>query len=241
MGRTDQEEERETLKSIYPNEITGIWHLSTEDISDNTYRISLPLDASTQDGDGSEPPVLVTQITYPEEYPDVAPNIELFSPPNAPKHPNFDIQEDRERLLDSIHSIIEENLGFMMVFSIVDSLKEGAELLIAERRAAIQAVKDFAAVKAEEEENRKFHGTQVTRESFLEWREKFILDMKEAEEKRKQEEKEAEDKKRKSSAKEPKRLTGKQLWERGMAGKGDIEDYMDDSLLESLDRTKLTV
>ncbi|EGE08599.1 RWD domain-containing protein [Trichophyton equinum CBS 127.97] len=231
MGREEQAEEKETLLSIFPDELT--------EISENSYRISILLDVTSQDGEEVEPPTLILQVTYPEDYPDVAPRLELSTPPNAPKYPHLDIQEDRDRLLELLQSTIEENLGIAMVFSLVDSLKEGAELLISERQAAIKALKDMEAAKAEEEENRKFQGTRVTRETFLEWREKFMAEMKEAEEKR-QEEKEAEEKKKKGANKEPKKLTGRQLWERGMAGKGDYEDDMDDSIPEKLEKVELT-
>ncbi|EEQ90460.1 hypothetical protein RJZ56_006816 [Blastomyces dermatitidis] len=219
MGIEDQQEERETLKSIFPDEIT--------DISDTAYRISITLDVTSQGDDDQEPPVLILQVSYPPQYPDVAPDLDLSAPPNAPKHPHFDIQEDRARLLESLQSTIEENMGMAMIFTIVDMLKEGAELLISERQAAIQALKEMESAKAEEEENRKFHGTAVTRESFLEWRDRFRKEMEELE-RRKQEEKEADEKKKKVAGKDEKKLTGKELWERGLAGKVDYdEDYVD--------------
>ncbi|KAF3481460.1 uncharacterized protein GIQ15_04219 [Arthroderma uncinatum] len=231
MGREEQAEEKETLQSIFPDELT--------DVSENTYRISILLDVTSHDDEDFEPPTLILQVTYPEDYPDVAPRLELSAPPNAPKHPHLDIQEDRERLLESLEPTIEENLGIAMVFSLVDTLKEGAELLISERQAAVQALKDIEAAKADEEENRKFQGTRVTRETFLEWREKFRAEMKEIEDRR-QEEREAEEKKKKGSSKEPKKFTGRQLWEKGMAGKGDYEDDMEDSIPEKLEKVELT-
>ncbi|KAI1930520.1 Protein gir2 [Ophidiomyces ophidiicola] len=218
MGREDQQEEKETLKSIFPDEIA--------DISEDSYRISVTLDVSHHGEDYSDPPILILQVTYPEDYPDVAPRLEISAPPNSPKYPHFDIQEDRDRLLDLLTSTVEENLGMAMVFTLVDTLKEGAELLVSERHAAVEAQKEVEAAKAEEEENRKFQGEAVTRDSFLAWREKFRQEMEE-EEKRKQEEKEAEEK-RKRGPKEPKKPTGKQLWESGLAGKGDYDE--DESL-----------
>lgn len=117
-----------------------------------------------------------------------------------------------------------------MVFTLVSTLKDGAELLISERQAAAQAIKDVAAAQAEEEENRKFHGTAVTRESFLEWRARFRKEMEE-EENKKREEKEAEDKRKKAKADD--RLTGRQLWEKGLVGKVDEdEDEGPDALVE---------
>jgi hypothetical protein len=159
------------------------------------------LDVTNRDGDETEPPTLILQVSYPEDYPDVAPGLEIMTPPNAPKHPHLDIQEDRALLHEALDPSIEENMGMAMVFTLVSTLKDSAELLIAERQAAVQALKEVEAAKAEEEENRKFQGTAVTRESFLEWRERFQAELAE-EERRKREEKEAEEKKKKASARE---------------------------------------
>lgn len=112
-----------------------------------------------------------------------------------------------------------------MVFTLVSALKDAAELLISERQQATQALKDVEAAKVEEAENAKFHGTAVTRESFLEWRGRFRQEL-EDERRRKEEEKEAEEKK-KRVAKEEKKFTGRELWEKGLAGKVE-EDDIDD-------------
>lgn len=109
-----------------------------------------------------------------------------------------------------------------MVFTLVSTLKDSAELLISERQAAQQALRDVEAAKAEEIENAKFHGTAVTRESFLSWRDKFKQELRERAE-RKVEEKEADDKKRR--VKDEKKMTGRELWEKGLAkGAGGWED-----------------
>lgn len=238
MGREEQVEEREVLDSIFPEEIT--------DISDTAYRISINLETPENDARGeeeTEQPALILQVSYPPEYPDVAPDLEISSPPNAPKHPLLDIQEDRERLLEALQPTIEENLGMAMVFTLVSTLKESAELLMAERANAVQAAKEMEAAKAEEEENRKFQGTAVTPETFLEWRERFRKEMEEKEQ-REREEKEADEKRaKKAPVKEEKKLTGKQLWERGLAGKADYdEDDEDDedAIPAAVEKIKIT-
>jgi hypothetical protein len=126
-----------------------------------------------------------------------------------------------------------------MVFTLVSVLKDSAEALIAEREKAAEEAHEQELLRAEEEENRKFQGTAVTRESFLEWREKFRKEMEE-EERRKAEEREAEEKKgKKGVPKEEKKLTGKELWERGLAGKGDEEDEGEDGL-EGISKLKVS-
>ena len=166
---------------------------------------------------------MLLTVTYPKSYPDAAPHLELSSPPNAPKNVDLDISNDRSRLLSEIQSTVDENIGMAMVFTIVSALKEAAESLIAERQAAAQTVRDIEAAKAEEEENRKFHGTAVTVARFMEWRTKFKREMEEMEEK-KREEKEAEDKRKRVKIED--KLTGKQLWEQGLVGK--VEDEEED-------------
>ncbi|ODM22680.1 hypothetical protein SI65_00269 [Aspergillus cristatus] len=223
MGREEQIEEREVLDSIFPEEIT--------DLSETSYRISVTLDTPENDTiEDAEQPILLLQISYPADYPDVAPELEISAPHNAPKHPRLDVQEDRDRLLEALAPTVEENMGMAMVFTLVSALKESAELLMSERSNAAQALKEMEAAKAEEEENRKFKGSAVTIQSFLEWHERFGKEMEEKEQ-REREEKEAEDKKgRKPAAREEKKLTGRQLWERGLAGKGDYDEEGEDAL-----------
>ena len=111
-----------------------------------------------------------------------------------------------------------------MIFTLITTLKESAETLIVDRQEAKQAVKDNEARKAEEAENAKFQGEAVTRESFLKWREEWKRKLQE--DQRRQEEKEEEARKKKAGAagKVEERLTGRQLWERGLVGKYEEED-----------------
>ncbi|RAL17238.1 RWD domain-containing protein [Aspergillus homomorphus CBS 101889] len=232
MGREDQIEEREVLDSIFPEEIT--------DVSDTSYRISIALDVPENDVEETEPPVLILHVSYPEDYPDVAPELDISAPPNAPKHPRIDVSEDKDRLLEALQPTIEENMGMAMVFTLVSALKESAELLMAERVNAIHAEREMEAAKREEEENRKFQGTAVNRETFLAWRDKFMKEIEE-EEKRLREEKEAEDRKaqKKTPGKEEKKLTGKQLWERGLAGRADFDEDEEDAMPAAVEKMKI--
>jgi uncharacterized protein YdiU (UPF0061 family) len=110
-----------------------------------------------------------------------------------------------------------------MVFTLVTVLKDSAELLITERQNAKQALADMEKAKLEEEENKKFQGEAVNRESFLAWRERF---MKEQEE---EAQKEVEDKKARVK-KEEKKMTGRELWEKGLVGKMEEDDDEEDSV-----------
>ncbi|CAM1507098.1 Fc.00g067390.m01.CDS01 [Cosmosporella sp. VM-42] len=223
MGREEQIEEREVLDSIFPEEIT--------DISDTEYRISIALDIL--DEEDEEPPTMLLQVRYPENYPDEPPRLDILSPPNAPLHEHFNVAEDRNVLLSSLDETVQENLGMAMIFTVVSMLKEAAEQLVQERKDVVAQEKEEALLAAEREENKKFHGTAVTPESFLKWRDGFVKEM---EELRQKEDDERLAELKRSKVKEVK-LTGKQLWERGLAGK--VEDEDDDVPIEGVEKLKI--
>ncbi|PHH61846.1 hypothetical protein CDD81_7774 [Ophiocordyceps australis] len=225
MGLQDQIEEREVLGSIFPDEIT--------DISESEFRISVTLDvpgdeADNEEDDALQPPQFVLHVRYAQDYPDAPPRLDMLAPPGALASPHryFSVSDDREQLLAGLESVMEENLGMAMIFTLVSALKEAAEQLIMDRRAVTAAEIEQSRLAAEREENKKFHGTAVTPESFLKWREAFIKEM--ADKERKQEEERLAELKR-AKVKEPVKLTGRQLWERGLAGKGEDGDDDDDA------------
>ncbi|KAH6854389.1 RWD domain-containing protein [Chaetomium sp. MPI-CAGE-AT-0009] len=226
MGREEQAEEREVLDSIFPEEIT--------DISETEYRISISLDLLD---DESEPPVILLTVRYPEDYPDKAPLLELAAPQNSTPHEYLNIAEDKDQLLQDLEAVVEENLGMAMVFTLVSALKEAAEQLVEERKAAAAKVQEEAALAAEREENKKFHGTPVNRETFLRWREGFLKEM---EENRIREEEERAAELKKARIKEPVKLTGKQLWERGLATASQEEIDEDGVPTEDVQKLKVS-
>lgn len=122
-----------------------------------------------------------------------------------------------------------------MVFTLYSSLKEAAEQLVQDRKDAAQRALEEERLAAEREENKKFHGTPVTPETFMKWREGFLREM---EEKRVREEEERLAEMKKARIKEPVRLTGRQLWERGLAGKGEEEDE-EEGLADGVEQLKV--
>jgi len=227
MGREEQVEEREVLSSIFPDEIT--------DISETEYRISIALDIPE---DKEEPPVVLLNVRYPEDYPDKEPYLDLSAPQNGAAHSLFSIADDKELLLAGLQETVQENLGMAMVYTLVSALKEEAERLIIGRKEAAAKAHEEALLAAEREENKKFHGTQVTPETFRRWREGFLKEM---EELRQREEDERLAELKKARVKEPARLTGKQLWERGLAGKVDEDAEDDDVPTEAVEKLKVEV
>lgn len=115
-----------------------------------------------------------------------------------------------------------------MIFTLQSTLKEAAEDLIRERQAAKRAEEEARIAAVEREENKKFHGTPVNPETFMQWREVFRKEMAELKLKEEMEE-EAAERKRNRGKDTVVGLTGKQLWERGMAGKIEESDDEDES------------
>ncbi|KAI0443113.1 RWD domain-containing protein [Xylaria telfairii] len=228
MGREEQIEEREVLDSIFPEEIT--------DISDTEYRIAVKLNPPDDDNgdEGVGPPTLVLHVRYPDAYPDEAPILDLSPPANAPPHPRFSLSSDKAQLLKGMEDTIQENLGMAMVFTLVTTLTELAEQLMTDRKEAAEREREEAQLAAEREENKKFHGTPVTPETFLKWRDDFVREM---EEQRQREEEERLAELKKAKIKEAPRLTGKQLWERGLVGK--VDDDEEEPLTEQVERLKV--
>ncbi|CAD6504641.1 BgTH12-07965 [Blumeria graminis f. sp. triticale] len=215
MGRELQIEEREILDSIFPDEI--------QDISDTEYRISIHLDISCIDEEHTEPLIVLLRVEYPPEYPDEPPILDLLRPPNASPHRFFNLSEDKITLLDSLKEIVADYMGMAMVFTLVSTLKENAEQLIADRQRKWQQDQEQQRLEIEREENKKFYGTPVTPETFASWREEFKKEMEEI--KRKEDEQEDAVEKKKNKGKDiVVALTGKQLWARGMVGKIEEED-----------------
>lgn len=111
-----------------------------------------------------------------------------------------------------------------MIFTLISHIKESAEQLVLDSIAAELAVADAEKRKAEEEEDKKFSGRRVTRESFGEWRLAFrkeVMEKVEEEVRRREEGEMGQGKKR--GVKEDK-LSGRELWERGLVGKIDEDE-----------------
>lgn len=127
-----------------------------------------------------------------------------------------------------------------MVFTLVSTLKENAEQLIASRQAEARQEHEERQAEAQREEDKKFHGTVVNKETFLKWRDEFRKEMEDTRVKEETEE-EAAEKKRNRGKEAVVMLTGKQLWERGMVGKleEDEDEDEDEAPEEGMEKLKV--
>ena len=155
----------------------------------------------------------------------MSPPILNISPPrDAPKFQHLSLPDDISQLLSSLEETIQDSLGAAMIFTLISTLKDFAESLVASRIAALQQEADKEAAQAEEKENAKFHGEAVTRESFLAWRKGFFDEQRAREEEERLLEEQS-GTRGKKVVKEEKKLTGRELWEKGLVGK--TEDDVD--------------
>jgi hypothetical protein len=177
---------------------------------------------------------MLLQVRYPEDYPEKPPHLDILSSADSAAHEHFNVADDRDQLLAGLQDTIQENLGMAMIFTIVSALKEAAEQLVQDRKDAAEKVHEEAVLAAEREENKKFHGTPVTPDTFLKWREDFLKEMAET---RQREEEERLAELKKARAKDVVKLTGKQLWQQGLAGKGDEDD--DEVPVEAVEKLKV--
>ncbi|KAH0603806.1 uncharacterized protein H6S33_007465 [Morchella sextelata] len=230
MATEEQIQEIEVLQSIYPDEFTQV--------TPTQFTICLVLDPPSIPGQSHEPPILNLHVTYPPTYPDAAPTLDLSIDAASPAS-SLSFPADKDTLLATLAATVDENLGMAMVFTLATTLKEAAEELLASRAQAVEARREERLRAEEEKEMEKFRGTLVTRERFVAWLGRF---KEEEEEKRRVavERREEEERGKRGAGVKEKRLTGRQLYERGLVGgMDDAEDVEEDGV--EVDLAKLKV
>ncbi|KAF3935096.1 hypothetical protein ABW19_dt0206121 [Dactylella cylindrospora] len=223
----EQEQELEVLESIYPDELTKI--------SDTEFTILLSLEEPDVDteAEGYEAPSILLRVTYTPNYPNEAPTLALSLPSYSSPHP-LTFPDDEKPLHAALDTAVEENLGMAMIFTLATTLKEAAEDIIRGRAEEAQKAREEAARIEEEKEMEKFRGELVTKEVFEKWREAFMKEMREKKEAEEKEREEAEMKGGKKSGNASglgpggRKLTGKELFERGLVGGNDEDGEPED-------------
>lgn len=216
----EQAQEIEVLQSIYPDEL---------EISSPTHFSILVALETPSDRNHS----VVLSVGYPPNYPEEIPRLDLKAVCEE-KDQDLDSDSDGDEkfvpladtielekpdlalLLERLTAEAELNLGMPSVFALVALLKEEAEALFQSKVDHAQKQYDQELLAREAEEQKKFHGTPVTKASFTAWRNKFREEM----------QLELQDKKR-SEAMHNGKMTGREIFEKGLAGVDDDDDLAD--------------
>ncbi|XP_050314377.1 RWD domain-containing protein 1 [Anthonomus grandis grandis] len=182
--KEEQKSEIEALESIYYGDF--------EIISVEPYKFSIPIKTDDYDPGNNVGLSCNLVVTYTPKYPEEAPLIELENAENF--HEGFE-----DKLAQHLHEQVAENLGMVMVFTLVSSAQEWLHEKYEEDKKAKEERAALLQKQQEEAEQKKFEGTRVTIESFLKWRQQF-------------EEEFGIDKKRELAEKEGRKLTGRELF-----------------------------
>lgn len=214
----EQAQEVEVLQSIYPEEMTIL--------DPSTYTIDITLDIQPRQ-------CVELHVKYPKDYPDVVPVIRIvrgtiqadsddedYDSDDEPQELDLDYEgepvylegDDFAKLTAQMQEVAEENVGMASVFAIASSLKDEAEELHAVKVRGNEMVLEEQRKAVEDEEQKKFVGTAVTVESFAEWRLKFRAEMG-------LDDIEAEKTKARNG-----KMTGKEIFEKGLGGEENEED-----------------
>ncbi|XP_068590737.1 RWD domain-containing protein 1 [Cebidichthys violaceus] len=182
----EQRNELEAIESIYPDSFTV---LSDDPTS---FTITVTSDA----GENGEIVEATFKFTYVEKYPDEPPLWEIHSQENLEDN-------DMEDILTLLQQQAEENMGMVMIFTLVTAVQEKLNEIVDMMKNRREEEKQRKEAELEEAEKVAFQGTVVTIENFLTWKAKFELEMSELRSKRQKEEEQGGKLK----------LTGKQLFE----------------------------
>lgn len=183
----EQKNELEALESIYPDSFTVLSQNPT----------SFTITVTSESSENEETVQVTLQFTYVEKYPDEEPLYEVTSQENLE-------EEDIAEIMSLLQEQVQENLGMVMIFTLVSAVLEKLNGLVDQMKTRSEEEKRKKEKEEEEKEKYLFHGTAVTIENFLSWKATFDADMNEIKKKKQKEEEQMGKNK----------LTGKQLFER---------------------------
>lgn len=172
--REEQRNELEALESIYPDSFTVL--------SDTP--VSFTITVTSDPGEDDETVQSTVKFTYVEKYPDEAPLYEIVSQENIE-------DEDARAIISCLDQQVEENLGMVMIFTLVSAIQEKLNEIVDQIKTRREEEKVKKEKEAEEAEKVVFHGTPVTIEAFLSWKAKFEAELNEIKRKRQKEEEQA--------------------------------------------------
>jgi len=183
--KDEQNDEFEALESIYSESFVCL----------SKDPCCFSLQVCSEDDDNEQETVGVTlQFTYTKKYPDEKPLFEIVDIDGS-----FD-EEQITSLNDLIDTQLEENLGMVMVFTVMSAVQEFLNDHIDNVKEQIKYEKEKKEREEKEAEQKKCHGTPVTVATFMAWKKSFLEEMAELEKKLFQENKKS------------KKMTGKQIF-----------------------------
>lgn len=107
-----------------------------------------------------------------------------YTPSYPEELPLLDIEEtvrleesDEEQLTQHLKQQAEENLGMVMVFTLVSAAQEWLNIKSDEIRRTAELKEQQRLQEEEEAEMKRFEGTRVTTETFIIWKQKFEQEM----------------------------------------------------------------
>ena len=109
-------------------------------------------------------------FTLPPTYPEVEPLVVLES--------EYLLKVEIETLTEAALNQCRDSLGDAMIYNTTSFLKEKAEETIKERIDTLEKQEALEKERIEQEEARKYHGSKVTRDSFLAWQVGFVEEAK---------------------------------------------------------------
>ncbi|KYN17059.1 RWD domain-containing protein 1, partial [Trachymyrmex cornetzi] len=160
--KDEQINEIEALESIYCGELEI---LATEPF----YTFAIPIKTEEYEPETDNGLSCRLEFTYTAKYPDESLLISIMEQEN--------FEDGDEKLKAHLIEQMNENLGMVMVFTLVSTAQEWLnvqwdKIKLKREENAAQKLKE-----EEEAERRRFEGTRVTVESFLNWKEIFDEEM----------------------------------------------------------------
>ncbi|GLH10861.1 RWD domain-containing protein 1 [Gryllus bimaculatus] len=155
----EQTNEIEALDSIYCGEFEV---LATEPY----HRFLIPIKSEDYEAESANGHSCKLKFSYTENYPDEVPEVEVIDAENLE-------DDDADSLKQHIMEVAQENLGIVMIFTLVSSAQEWLNNKWDETRKEREESAMKKQAEVEEAERKRFEGTRVTVESFLAWKARF--------------------------------------------------------------------
>ncbi|KAK9882862.1 hypothetical protein WA026_023556 [Henosepilachna vigintioctopunctata] len=152
----EQKGEIEALESIYYGDVK-ILEIEPR------YKFTIPIKSEGYEEDTDVGMACDLTFTYTEKYPDEHPSIEIENPVNF-------LDTYKSELSEYLQSQAQDNLGMVMVFTLVSSAQEWLNVKWENVKKEREDCIAKKIMEEEEAERKRFEGTKVTVETFMKWK-----------------------------------------------------------------------